>query len=230
MHSPSWPAALESAFACLGQSKRLPGEIESSVIDTLEGAYETPKSNPRTRTNQILMGALVARTNGNFQEALDWLDEWPFRTTPPKSKYYLKVMLEHSQHLLIANCYAHLNQIEQAKENLQRGDNLLAQYAQNWWAPVVLAGLRAETEALITATKRETSRARPPSRQAAKSFLTNKNLRSLAPWRKNLISHGRRTTPACLHQTPLVRRHDAPGSGYRPETVPAQRRAPLDLR
>ena len=152
--------ALRTALACLGQQERLPDELEQQAFKIAEAIYAEADSDdsPQTRTTRNVAGGLAAWRKGEYQQAIQRLDQWPYRSTTGKFEYRSdyerdRFRGEASQRLLMANCYARMKQFDKAEENLKRCDEIYAPITYDWWAPLLLASLRAETEALITAEK-----------------------------------------------------------------------------
>ena len=146
-------------FACLGQRERLPEDLEKHAIEIAESrATQAMGTNlPGPHTNQIIAGGLVAWRRGEYRKAIEILNVWPYQSQPLTDSSFSRERYrfrgEASQHLLIANCYAQLNQIENAKKHLKLCDKVYEPIHYDWWAPLVLTGLRTETETLIATAK-----------------------------------------------------------------------------
>ncbi len=147
-------------FACLGQRERLPEDLEKQAIEIAESvATQAMGTNlPGPHTGQIIAGGLVAWRRGEYRKAIEILNVWPYQSQPLTASSFSRERHrfrgEASQHLLIANCYAQLNQIENAKKHLKLCDEVYEPIHYDWWAPLILKGMRTETEALIAAAEK----------------------------------------------------------------------------
>ena len=143
--------------ACLGQKERLPESLETEAIEQAEAYYNNNRdlNDSRGRSSSSMAGGLAAWRKGQYKKAIKRLEEWPYRTNPLQTsgRYFAseryQFRAETAQHLLIANCYARLNQIDRAKKHLGLSDKVREPISYDWWAPLILRGMRSETEELI---------------------------------------------------------------------------------
>ena len=148
---------LRYLLAFLGQRERLPEDLENKAIAIAEtmASQGTDTKSVNVKTTRIVAGGLAAWRKGRFAEAIELLDRWPYHSNsiPADFNHFDQerhvFRAEATQRLLMANCYARLNQIEEARKQLVLCDEVYEPINYDWWAPVILSNLRAETEELI---------------------------------------------------------------------------------